>query len=126
MTNYATFSLRVDRRGVAYLTLNRPERRNALSAEMIAELTAFALTMAAADAPRAVVLSGAGDVFCAGADLEWMKAQIDANRETRIREATKLAVMLKALNEMPVPLIGRIHGSALAMWWWRQATRNSA
>lgn len=114
MTNYAALSLRVDGRGVAYLTLNRPERRNALSAEMIAELTAFAQAMGAGPAPRAVVLAGAGDVFCAGADLTWMKAQIEADRETRIREARKLAIMLKALNEMPVPLIGRIHGGAFA------------
>ena len=63
-------------------------------------------------AVRAVVLSGAGDVFCAGGDLTWMKAQIEADRATRMREARKLALMLNALNTMPKPLIGRIHGAA--------------
>lgn len=51
-------------------------------------------------------------MFCAGGDLNWMKAQLSANRSQRIAEATKLAMMLNSLNEMPVPLIGRLHGGA--------------
>jgi methylglutaconyl-CoA hydratase len=113
VTQYTTLDLRIDARGVAYLTLNRPEKRNALSTEMIGELTDFARAMVVETGPRVVVLTGAGPAFCAGADLTWMKAQIAADRTTRIREATKLAMMLKALNEMPVPLIGRVHGAAL-------------
>ena len=108
MTSYSTIAVEMDGKGVASLTLNRPEKRNALSADMIAELTDFALNVDA----RAVVLSGAGDVFCAGGDLTWMKAQIAADRATRMAEARKLALMLKALNEMPCPLIARIHGGA--------------
>ncbi len=108
MTGFNTLSVETDGRGVTYLTLNRPEKRNALSAEMIAELTEFATSVSA----RAVVLAGAGDVFCAGGDLNWMKAQIEADRTTRMREARKLAEMLRALNEMPCPLIARIHGGA--------------
>lgn len=108
MTQYQT--LRVERgpNGVTSVTLNRPDKRNALSAEMIAELTTFAESVDA----RAVVLSGAGDVFCAGGDLAWMRTQIEADRATRMAEARKLALMLKALNEMPCPLIARIHGGA--------------
>ena len=108
MNHYGTLSAETDSRGVTYLTLNRPEKRNALSAEMIADLTEFASTVQA----RAVVLAGAGTVFCAGGDLTWMKAQIDASRTTRMAEARKLAEMLKALNEMPCPLIVRIQGGA--------------
>lgn len=108
MSGYNTLSVVTDARGVTYLSLDRPDKRNALSAEMIAELTDFADR---ADA-RAVVLSGAGDVFCAGGDLAWMKAQIEADRATRMTEARKLAEMLRALNEMPCPLIARIHGGA--------------
>ncbi|MCH2095650.1 MAG: crotonase/enoyl-CoA hydratase family protein [Rhodobacteraceae bacterium] len=109
---YDTLDVRVDSRGVAYVTLNLPETRNALSARMIEELTDMAGTLGAASSTRAVVLAGAGKVFCAGGDLNWMKAQIDADRATRMAEARKLAGMLRALNEMPSPLIGRLHGGA--------------
>lgn len=109
---YDTLSVRTDDRGVAYVALNRPEKRNAMSGEMIAELADLAETLGQKDSARAIVLSGSGQVFCAGGDLDWMKAQINANRETRIREATKLAQMLQALNEMPTPLIARIQGGA--------------
>ncbi|SLN54013.1 putative enoyl-CoA hydratase echA8 [Pseudoruegeria aquimaris] len=110
MTAYQTLSVSTDARGVVSLQLNRPEARNALSAQMIEELTDFARTVGAAPGTRAVVLSGAGKVFCAGGDLGWMMDQIRADRPTRMREARKLAAMLRALNEMPSPLIGRIHG----------------
>ncbi|MEL6475795.1 MAG: crotonase/enoyl-CoA hydratase family protein [Pseudomonadota bacterium] len=109
---YETLDLQLDARGVAYVTLNLPEKRNAMSAEMIAELTDLARTIGAARETRAMVLSGAGKVFCAGGDLAWMQAQIAADRAGRIVEATKLAEMLRALNEMPTPLIGRAHGGA--------------
>ncbi len=105
---YETLTLTTDARDVATLTLNRPEKRNALSAQMIAELTDAARTIRA----RAVILTGAGDIFCAGGDLTWMKAQIEADRATRMAEARKLAEMLHALNEMPCPLVARIHGGA--------------
>jgi methylglutaconyl-CoA hydratase len=107
---YETLEVQIDDRGVAYVTLNRPDKRNVLSAQMIAELTDMANTLGAATETRAIVLSGAGRVFCAGGDLGWMKAQIEADRPTRMREARKLAEMLNALNAMPTPLIGRIHG----------------
>lgn len=109
---YETLLVDTDRRGVVTLTLNRPEKRNALSAQMMAELTDFARTIGAAPETRAVILQGAGEVFCAGGDLGWMMAQIEADRAGRMAEARKLAEMLKALNEMPSPLIGRLHGGA--------------
>ncbi|PIE07562.1 MAG: enoyl-CoA hydratase [Rhodobacterales bacterium] len=110
--SYQTLDIELDPRGVAYVRLNLPDSRNALSAEMIAELTHMAKSLGADRATRAIVLSGNGKVFCAGGDLRWMQAQIEADRETRMREARKLAEMLNALNEMPTPLIGRIHGGA--------------
>lgn len=109
---FETLTLEVDARGVAALTLNLPEKRNALSAAMIAELTEAAARLGADGAVRAVVLGAAGKVFCAGGDLGWMMAQVEADREGRMREARKLAEMLRALNEMPKPLIGRVHGDA--------------
>ena len=111
--SYDTLEVRIDDRGVAYVTLNLPDQRNALSAAMISELTHVARALGGSKAVRAVVLSGAGKVFCAGGDLNWMTAQIKADRATRMAEARKLALMLKALNEMPKPLIGRIHGAAM-------------
>lgn len=104
-----TLDIRRDPRGVVRLTLNTPARRNVLSPQMIAELTAFARDPGPA---RAVVLAGAGPVFCAGGDLDWMQAQIAADRAQRLQEAGKLAAMLEALNSLPVPLIGRLHGGA--------------
>jgi methylglutaconyl-CoA hydratase len=109
---YDTLKLDTDARGVATLTLNRPEKRNAMSGEMIAELHSVADVLAADDSVRVVVLTGAGGSFCAGGDLNWMKAQIGANDATRAAEAGKLAAMLGALNALPKPLIGRIEGSA--------------
>ena len=111
--SYDTLGVRIDDRGVACVTLNLPDQRNALSAAMIAELTHVARALGGSEDVRAVVLSGAGKVFCAGGDLNWMTAQIKADRATRMAEARKLALMLKALNEMPKPLIGRIHGAAM-------------
>ena len=108
--NFETLLFNQDERGVVSLTLNRPEKRNALSAKMIEELTDFT-SMLTPDI-RAIVIQGAGKLFCAGGDLDWMNNQIKADRLTRISEARKLAMMLKALNEIPVPLIGKLHGAA--------------
>ena len=110
--DYQTIAVEVGQTGIVALRLNRAEKRNALSAEMIAELTAFATEAQSRRDWRAIVLSGAGDVFCAGGDLAWMQAQMAADRATRMVEAKKLAMMLKALNEVPQPLIGAVHGGA--------------
>lgn len=109
---YETITLTTEPRGVATVTLNMPGKHNALAPAMIAELHAATDALAADDAVRAVVLTGAGRSFCAGGDLGWMRAQFDATREQRIAEARKLARMLGALNELPKPLIGRINGQA--------------
>ena len=112
MTAYPTLMITRDARGVAYVSLNAPDKRNALSSTMIADLMALAGDLGHDPGVRVVVLSGQGPTFCAGGDLCWMQAQIAADRAARIAEATKLAQMLRALNEMPKPLIGRIQGGA--------------
>ncbi|MEO9773179.1 crotonase/enoyl-CoA hydratase family protein [Roseibium sp.] len=109
---FETISISTDARGVATLTLDRPDKHNSLSARMIDELTQAAAELGSDDAVRVVVLTGAGASFCAGGDLGWMREQMTASRETRITEARKLAMMLRALNEMPKPLIGRVQGQA--------------
>lgn len=110
--NWQTITIETDARGVATLTLARPEKHNALSAQMIADLTEAADVLGADPAVRAVVLTGAGASFCAGGDLTWMQAQMAADSETRAVEARKLAEMLGALNRLPKPLIGRVQGQA--------------
>lgn len=109
---FETIRLETDARGVAALTLARPEKHNALSAAMIAELTEAAARIGADPAIRAVVLTGEGTSFCAGGDLGWMRAQFEASRAERMAEARKLAAMLGALNSLPKPLIGRVNGPA--------------
>lgn len=101
-----------DPRGVVTLTLNRPERHNALDAALIAALTQAARAAATDASVRAVVLTGAGPSFCAGADLGWMRAQVEADRAGRIAQARSLADLLGALWGLPQPLIARIQGPA--------------
>jgi len=107
-----TIEISMDARGVATLTLAREDKHNALSAQMIAELTEAAERLGSDPAVRVVVLTGAGRSFCAGGDLAWMKEQMAADAATRGREARKLAEMLGALDRMPKPLIGRVQGQA--------------
>lgn len=111
-TNLQSLDINRDEQQILWVTLNEPEKRNALSALMIDELTQLAAELSSCKKTRAVVLRGSGSVFCAGGDLTWMKEQIQADRETRIREATKLANMLFAWNTIPKPLIGQVHGGA--------------
>ncbi|MFN3954927.1 MAG: crotonase/enoyl-CoA hydratase family protein [Pararhodobacter sp.] len=111
-TQYETLLIERDTRGVARLVLNRPEKHNAMSGAMIGELSAAAAELAADDTVRVVVLTGAGESFCAGGDLGWMRAQMEADSASRGAEAGRLAAALGALNCLPKPLIGRIQGQA--------------
>lgn len=99
-------------RGVAWLWLDRAEKHNALSGEMIADLHQAALDLGADRDVRVVVLAARGATFCAGGDLGWMRAQMGASPAERGAEAGKLAYMLQALNTLPKPLIGRVQGNA--------------
>jgi methylglutaconyl-CoA hydratase len=107
-----TIRIETDARGVATLSLARPDKHNALSQTMMEELTEAAGRLGADPAVRVVVLAAEGASFCAGGDLGWMKAQMGADAETRRNGARLLAGMLSALNTLPKPLIGRVHGNA--------------
>ncbi|MFD1880941.1 crotonase/enoyl-CoA hydratase family protein [Paracoccus pacificus] len=109
---FDTVRIEVDPRGVATLWLARADKHNALSAQMLRDLTAAAGQLAADPAVRVVVLAAEGKTFCAGGDLGWMQEQMNADTATRRAAATELAMMLKALNDLPKPLIGRIHANA--------------
>ena len=113
MDDFKAIRVDVDRRGLARVTLNNPARKNALNAQMMDELTRFAVEAPGRGDIKVVVVTGAEGTFCAGGDLTWMQAQIESDRMGRKREARRIAGMLQALNEMPLPLIGRIEGAAL-------------
>lgn len=102
----------VDARGVARLSLNRPENRNAMSQELMRELRAAAKEVAEDASVRVIVLTGAGEVFSAGGDLKGMHRQAGNTREGRLGDATEFATVLWELDRLPKPLIGRINGSA--------------
>ncbi len=112
MDDFETLKWDLDSRGVLTITLNLPQKKNALSAKMISDLTLVANVVSQKTDIRVVILRGAGNVFCAGGDLGWMRQQIDSCRDQRIIEARKLAHMLRAVNEIELPLIGAIHGGA--------------
>src|SRR5258708_22800708 len=107
-------SLRIETIGpVVHITLNRPDVRNAFNEELIVALTSWAESVRASGPARVAVLSGAGKVFCAGADVAWMSKMVAYTRDENRRDARAMARMFEALDRLPIPLIGRIHGSAL-------------
>ncbi len=112
-----TVRLETDARGVARITLARAARHNAMDRAMIDALAAVAAEIAARSGPggdiRAAVLAAEGPSFCAGGDLDWMRAQMAADRATRMEAARALAEMLGALDALPVPLVARVQGRAL-------------
>lgn len=110
--NYKNNLLNIDERGVAFVTLNRPHVHNAMSAELIQEMQHICATIESDNRVRVVVLSGAGETFCAGGDLKWMESNITKTRAQRVEETGELANMLAALNGLSKPLIGRIQGPA--------------
>src|SRR5918996_5366914 len=98
---------------VEYLTLNRPDVRNAFNEHVITELTRWADATSADTTVRCVVLAGAGKAFCAGADVTWMSKMVTYTHDDNVRDANAMARMFAALDTLPIPLIGRIHGAAL-------------
>ncbi|HLA16943.1 MAG TPA: enoyl-CoA hydratase-related protein [Candidatus Limnocylindrales bacterium] len=112
-------SMRLERAGpgdvVARVTLARPERHNAFDAALIAELrTAFdRLAREPAESLRAVVLAGDGPSFCAGADLDWMRAAATLGTEANEQDAMAMADMFEAIDTCPAPVIARVHGVTL-------------
>ena len=98
---------------VEYVTLNRPDVRNAFNETMIAELTAWAASINADDDVRVAVIAGAGKVFSAGADITWMANALNYTHDENVQDANAAARMFAALDTLPIPLVGRVHGAAL-------------
>jgi methylglutaconyl-CoA hydratase len=104
-------ALRIEREAdVLRIAMARPERRNAFDAALIDELAAAFADVGDA---RAVVLSGDGPSFSAGADVEWMRSSVDLSYDENVTDALRLRAMLDAIDSCPAPVVGRVQGHAL-------------
>ena len=99
--------------GVRRITLNRPERRNAMTPEMQVELIA-AMEAAVASDCRVVVFAGTGEAFCAGLDLSALQGMNDKSAEEHTADAERIAKLCRTLYELPKPTIAVVHGAAVA------------
>ncbi len=101
-----------EEKNIALVSLNRPEIRNAFDPKLIQEITDTFRKLAARQDLRAIVLSGEGKVFCAGADLNWMKSMVDLTLQQNEQDAHKLFEMFESIWNCPMPIIGVVHGAA--------------
>lgn len=108
---FTTVTLAV-RNGVALVTLDRPDKHNAFDEHLITELTQALRALDAAPDVRAVVLLGAGESFCAGADLDWMRRMADYDYARNVADARALAQLLQVLAGLSKPTIAHVHGPA--------------
>jgi len=108
-----TLLVEKDARGVVRLTLNRPEIRNAFDGTLINDLTAVLQELAADGGTRALVLTGAGEAFSAGAELGWMKSSAEQGDHENFQDALRLAELMRRLDDMPMPTIARVNGAAM-------------
>jgi len=109
-----TLDIRRPSKWVAEVWLNRPDVRNAFNDSVIAELTEAFQRLGQDNDLRAIVLSAHGKAFCAGADLNWMRAMSGYSWEENRADAQKLADMLWTLDQCPVPIVGRLQGDCYA------------
>ncbi|RHW20413.1 gamma-carboxygeranoyl-CoA hydratase [Pseudomonas jilinensis] len=112
MTTFNTLELDFSPRGVATLWLNRPEKNNAFNAEMIAELLRAFDCVQQHDAVRFMLLRARGKHFCAGADLEWMRAAAALDYNANLEDAQELADVMARLEQLPVPTLAVVQGAA--------------
>ena len=101
-----------DARGITTLTLDRPGQRNALSAELVAKLTETLATLAIDPAVRAIAFRGAGEVFCAGADIGEMRAAGAETQQANEADSHRFATLLARLEAQPQPTLAIVHGAA--------------
>lgn len=110
--NYKTILID-DNPPIRTITLNRPERRNAMTAEMQTELIA-ALEETAAGNSRLLILTGAGEAFCSGLDLSELQHLHDKSAADHRTDAERIARLFLALHDLPIPTIAAVHGPAIA------------
>jgi methylglutaconyl-CoA hydratase len=110
--NYSTLQLALDAK-VATITLNRPEKRNAISFQLVSELFS-ALDDIERSSAQTVILTGTGKAFCAGMDLEELKALLGKTHEENVKDSARMAEMFRRLYEFPLPTIAAVNGAAIA------------
>ncbi|HWF62263.1 MAG TPA: enoyl-CoA hydratase-related protein [Nitrospira sp.] len=108
---HSTLILVESSKGCARVTLNRPDRRNAFDARMVEELCEAFTTLGQDHSVRAIVLTGRGPTFCAGADLDWMRTDRIVSTPEARQDAEQLMTMLRSIDECPCPVIGCIQGA---------------
>jgi methylglutaconyl-CoA hydratase len=104
---------RTDEGAVATVALARPEARNALNAELIAEITRCFGELAEDNGVRVVVLTGEGPMFCAGADIGYMRDTAGFSYEENLEDARRLAEMFRSVDELPKPVLAKVRGAAI-------------
>lgn len=102
----------IDERGVVTLTLNRPHKRNAFDAELVSRLTETLGRLDTDPDARVIILTGAGENFCAGGDIEWMRDAASAPPEVNERDALALGGMFEALDTLSKPTMALVQGAA--------------
>ena len=110
--NYKTLDLAFDS-GIAILTLNRPEKRNAVSYELIEDLIG-ALEEVQSSSVRILILTGAGRAFCSGMDLENLRSLIGRSPEQNLEDSRTMVKLFRSLYEFPKPTIAAVNGAAIA------------
>src|SRR5438552_5428549 len=98
---------------IATLTMHRPEVHNAFNTRMIQELLAAFTALSADEQLHAVVLTGEGRSFCAGADIKMMQETAALTEEQNLNDALQLADLMYTINALPCPVVARINGTAL-------------
>jgi methylglutaconyl-CoA hydratase len=111
-TKFTTISYSLDNK-IAKINLARPEVHNAFNEVMIAELTEVFSRISQDDSARVVVLTGNGESFCAGADLNWMKKMINFSYQQNLEDSLKLAELFYLMYSLPKPIIARVNGAAI-------------
>jgi methylglutaconyl-CoA hydratase len=102
----------MDARGVATLTLNRPQRRNAVDRALISQMTLALRRFDSDSDARAIIISGAGENFCAGADIEWMRRVAASAPDENHEDAFALAEMFDTLDRLSKPTVALVQGAA--------------
>lgn len=100
-------------KGIFTVELARPDVRNAFNDQLISDLQSTFDKIAADDSIRVVLFKGAGPVFCAGGDLNWMQKSIELSREQNLTDTRKLARMFATMNACPRPVVGLVQGAAI-------------
>ncbi len=113
MAEYEHIEIDVSRAGVAVVLLNRPEKRNSFNAEVIGELADVFETISKNPEVRLVLVRGAGQVFSAGADIEWMRAASHYSVHENEEDALAMAEMLRRLHSLPQCTVALVHGAAM-------------